>query len=183
VYPFYAIPDWYGTGGYVGLDGTNFFSTFTEPLGEPGPDGLPPQVRSLVDDGPIVEYLNKVEGQPVICEANEQYAESAFGRISVTTGLPCIFNWYLHEYLWRTIYKISEFSARIADIETIYTTDDISAAKAALAKYNAKYVVVGLLERTRFPGMINDDLLKSLGAVVVQSNDSYLVEVQYDGEP
>ncbi|MDR2752085.1 MAG: DUF2298 domain-containing protein, partial [Clostridiales bacterium] len=177
VYPFYAIPGWYGKGRtYAGLDGTQFLSTYKETLGEPGPEGPPKEVLSMVDDVPIVEYLNNIKGQPVICEANE-FAYKSYGRISATTGLPDIFNWYYHQVLWRTEDRKPEFDERIQDIKTIYTTSDPSAAKAALDKYKVKYIVVGLLERTKFSDRLNEELIKSLGTIVVQSNSTYLLEV------
>ncbi|MDR2749960.1 MAG: DUF2298 domain-containing protein, partial [Clostridiales bacterium] len=150
VYPFYAIPGGYGSlslGNYKGLNGIKFMETYEAKVLDRS-DENEVAVQVFVDDAPIVEYLNKVKGQPVICEANH-YSYTVFGRIASFTGLPDIFNWYTHQELWRSS-KFDEFTERVDDIQKIYCGDDPAVTTSILQKYNVKYIVVGLIERTKF---------------------------------
>jgi YYY domain-containing protein len=179
IYPFYAIPGWYGElklGNYKGLDGTQYLLTYEERLQEPGEDGIePPLELSMVDDYPIAQYLKKVKGQPVICEANGE-GYTSFGRISSITGLPDLFNWFWHEGLWRNS-DFDSYNERIFDIENIYTSEDPAYVSDILRKYNVKYIVVGKLERSKYGSRIQEGLLLGLGEVVVESNGTYLIKV------
>jgi YYY domain-containing protein len=177
VYPFYAIPGSYGSlslGNYKGLNGIKFMETYkSKVLDRNDPDE--PEIEAFVDDVPIVEYLNKVKGQPVIVEANH-LSYTPFGRIASFTGLPDIFNWYTHQELWRSS-KFDEFNERVDDIRNIYCGEDPAVTTSLLQKYNVRYIVVGQLERTKFGDAIQQELIKSLGSIVVQSNETYLLEL------
>ncbi|MDR2648444.1 MAG: DUF2298 domain-containing protein [Clostridiales bacterium] len=191
MYPFYAITGWYGSthfSNYKGLDGTRYMLTYEEQLtklaDEIFPEGQEPQgepeswprVLSMADDYPIVQYINQhVKGQPVIAEANH-YSYTRFGRISANTGLPNIFNWWTHELLWRNAHE-AEFGGRMEDLESLYTTADADSARGVIEKYNISYIIVGKLERAKYRRGVNENLLRSLGSVVCQSNDTYLIKV------
>jgi len=118
-----------------------------------------------------------IQGQPIIVEANGD-AYTSFGRISVKTGLPTIFNWFTHQWLWRASDGNHEdFFIRIADIEMLYTTHHIEDAWYVIDKYNIEYIVVGRLEQRRFPYGINVELLLSLGEPIFSYGESVLIKV------
>ncbi|MDR1638803.1 MAG: DUF2298 domain-containing protein [Clostridiales bacterium] len=175
IYPFYAIEGWYGKfslGAYKGLNGIAYMETYKEKLSdsEDAVDEL-----SMVDDIPIIEYLKKVKGQPAICEAND-YSYTSFGRIASATGLPDIFNWYTHQQLWRNS-DHDAFNARVVDVEQVYTSGNVQTITGVLDMYNVEYVVVGKLERKKFGDRIQEQAIKDLGEIVVESNGTYLVKV------
>jgi len=190
-YPFIAIHQWFGSvsfANYKGLDGIKYMLTFREQLtkltDETFPEGQEPtgdpsswpQVESLKDDYQIIQYINEnVKGQPVIAEANH-LSYTTFGRVAANTGLLDIFNWYTHELLWRNSHE-SEFRERTDDLFYLYTTPDKSTADRIIAKYNISYIMVGQLERAKFRNIINENTLRSLGEIVSQSNDTYLIKV------
>jgi len=190
-YPFYAVRGWFGglqISRYKGLDGMQYMLTYQEqltklddetfPAGQE-PTGDPstwPRELSLEDDYPIIQYINKnVKGQPVVAEANH-LSYTSFGRIAANTGLVDVFNWYTHELLWRNTHS-SEFQERINDLFYLYTTSDVSTARHITDKYHIAYIMVGKLERTKYRNTINEDTLRSLGTIVCQSNDTYLIKV------
>ena len=192
MYPFYSIQGWYGSmhfSNYQGLDGLKYMLTHQEqltrleeesfPEGEE-PEGDPeswPWVLSLVDDYPIVQYINEnIKGQPVIAEASH-LSYTTFGRVTANTGLPGIFNWRTHQLLWRNKDEM-KFDERIWDLEDLYTTDDANLARYIIDKYNIRYIMVGKLERAKYRNRINEDMLRSLGSIAIQVNDTYLIEVQ-----
>jgi YYY domain-containing protein len=183
IYPFYAIGDWYGSqhfSNYKGLDGTKYMLTYSEDLkkienggAESADDGTE---LSLDDDYYVIQYINKnIKGQPVVAEAND-LSYTSFGRIASNTGLPDIFNWYTHQQLWRNS-DFEAFNERVNDIQTLYTSTDEDAVKAVIAKYNVSYIVIGKLERAKFYNNVNESLLRSLGTVVFQQNDTILIQV------
>jgi YYY domain-containing protein len=191
MYPFHAIPGWYGNlhfSNYKGLDGTQYMLTYEEqltwlvderfPEGEEpeGDEGTWPRVLSIADDLPIIQYINKnIKGQPVIAEANWS-SYTRYGRVAANTGLPDIYNWWTHQTLWRNKHS-EESNQRIWDLEALYTTDDPNTARGVIEKYNVSYIIVGKLERARYRQGVNEDLIRGLGEIICQSNDSYLVKV------
>ncbi|MDR3239381.1 MAG: DUF2298 domain-containing protein, partial [Clostridiales bacterium] len=176
IYPFYSIRGWYGSlhfSAYKGLNGIQYMRTHEEKLDE-AEDA--PMVRILEDDYEIIEYIRQnVRGQPTIAEAND-LSYTAYGRVAAATGLPDIFNWYTHQQLWRNS-QTDLFQERIDDISALYTSDDPKAIQQVLRKYDVQYIVVGKLERHKFEGRLNEEMLRSLGTVVFQKNESLLIEV------
>ncbi|MDR3239707.1 MAG: DUF2298 domain-containing protein, partial [Clostridiales bacterium] len=176
IYPFYAIHGWYGNlyfSAYKGLNGIQYMRTYEQKLGG---DEDAPMVRTLEDDYEIIEYIRQnVRGQPTIAEANDA-AYTSYGRVAAATGLPDIFNWYTHQQLWRNSH-IDLFQERTDDISALYTSEDPEAIQQVLQKYGVQYIVVGKLERHKFEGWLNEEMLRSLGTVVFQKNESLLIEV------
>ena len=178
VYPFIAINAWYGPFSgeyrrqYVGLDGLKYMETRVEYFPDEG------HVRVLWEDYHIVRFMNEnIQGQPVIVEVNGD-AYTSFGRISVKTGLPTIFNWFTHQWLWRASDgDHTDFHIRIADIEMLYTTHHIEDAWYVIDKYNIEYIVVGRHEQRRFLDRLNMELLLSLGEPIFSYGESVLIKV------
>ncbi|NWJ45471.1 MAG: hypothetical protein HXX08_06290 [Chloroflexi bacterium] len=71
-----------------------------------------------------------------------------YSRIATFSGYSTVLGWLSHEAQWRggNTATMAEVNQRFKDIKTIYDTGDIALAKQLLAKYNVKYVYVGLIE-------------------------------------
>jgi uncharacterized membrane protein len=111
----------------------------------------------------------------VILEASgDSYTD--YARISANTGLPTVIGWSVHEWLWRGTYDI--VAPRIADVQTLYTTKDLSAAKSLMRKYNISYVVVSSLERQKYPNL-NEQTFSKLGKIVFRSGDTRLYRINF----
>jgi len=103
-------------------------------------------------DYAAIEWLNTyVEGSPVILEApgDKRSAYVYEGRISALTGLPTLLGWGGHELQWRGNYD--EPALREGDIERLFTTEDIEETRMLLTRYGVEYVIIGHLERERYP--------------------------------
>jgi YYY domain-containing protein len=96
-----------------------------------------------------IEWLRAhVQGTPVVLEATgAEYTD--FARVSTFTGLPTVLGWAGHELQWRGNYD--EPGKRIPDIDTLYTSPDLSQVKTLLDRYAIDYVFVGTLERQKYP--------------------------------
>ena len=104
-----------------------------------------------------IQWLNRnVDGTPVILEGvGEDF--SGFARISSRTGLPTIIGWVSHEIQWRGrpdggggSTSDTPFTDRPDEVEEIYTTSDVEAARSLMRKYEVEYVYVGRLEREEY---------------------------------
>lgn len=166
-----SVNAWYGnifdTAGYKGLDAAAFLET------------------EMPDDYLAVNWLNdNVKGTPVVLEANgDSYSDNE--RISMATGLPTVLGWYVHEWLWRGDTTLLE--ERVADIQNIYTAEDVSLVNFLIDKYEIEYLYVGKLEQEKFD-TLNHELLKGLGEVVFESpatgeksHESYIVKINPKG--
>ena len=161
VYPALAIPARAGEyGGPATLDGTAYLAEV-----EPG-------------DTAAIAWLNQnVTGAPVILEApGDGYRAYVYeGRVSAQTGLPTLLGWAGHEHQWRGSYD--EQARREPDIETLYTSVDLSEVLPLLEKYRVRYVYVGPVERARYPaaglakfaGLL--DVVYDRGGVTIYGND------------
>jgi YYY domain-containing protein len=160
IYPFYAIPSWYrhlDPERYEGLDGLAFMQ------------------KEHPDDYDLVIWLREnVQGQPAILEANGD-SYSYYGRISMSTGLPTIQGWYVHEWLWRNDFNI--VNERVEEVKTVYESVDIDMTRKILGKYQIKYIVIGQPERDSFPEL-NEEKLLALGNVVFERPEVKLIEIE-----
>lgn len=158
-YPFYSILGYYGklnTKNYKGVYGLQFMQ------------------RLYPDDYQATVWLNKnVFGQPNILEAvGDSYTD--YERISMATGLPTIEGWLVHEWLWRGSYD--EPGKRSSEVQTIYEAKDINQTKELLEKYHIKYLIVGEMERQKYPN-IDENKLKRLGTKVFESQKTAIYEL------
>jgi len=156
-YPYFSVKSFYGLKNYQGLYGLTYLK-----------DLYP-------DNFQAIEWLNQnVSGQPVILEAvGDSY--TTFGQVSVSTGLPTVQGWIVHEWLWRGGYDGP--AARQADVQKIYETKDINEAKTLLQKYNVKYVFVGAKESEKYPNLNESIFLKIGGQVVFQSGKTKIYQL------
>ena len=124
-----------------------------------------------------IQYLNQnVKGQPYIVEGCDS-SYSDYGRVSVATGLPTVLGWHGHEWLWRG--NTDELQERWDDVTRIYEATDEATERELLEKYEISYIYVGNLEREKY--QVNDPLLKSMGKVVYEDENTYIVEVATSG--
>ncbi|MXW26232.1 MAG: hypothetical protein F4Z77_08105 [Dehalococcoidia bacterium] len=165
----------------VGLDGLRYVERAT-----PGEYGLVRWLRDNVErDAIVVEASGRgwerdAGGAPVLREHASSY-NSAASRVGYRTGLQTPIGWPGHEVTWRG--SSPELRAEIARrqdlVDLVYTASAPSEALAALEALGASYVVVGPLERSRYPdGLLPPfaDFLETVfsqGAVTVYRVPSY----------
>lgn len=168
IYPYFAIKSYYGdifaktneytlAPAYRGLDGETWMNT-THP-----------------EEYAVIKWLRQnTVGRPTILEApGDSYTE--FNVISSYTGLPTVSGWFVHEWLWR---GKSEFPQQRADeVQQIYISPDPEYSRTLLKKYNVTYVIVGVMERQKYPDL---DVSKwdKLGQKVFTSGSTAVYKVQ-----
>jgi uncharacterized membrane protein len=77
------------------------------------------------------------------------------GRVAAVTGRPTLLGWDgSHERLWRigSADALAAISEREKNVPTIYQTTDFVLADQLLSRYGIRYVFVGPVERTLYPG-------------------------------
>lgn len=159
IYPLYSIPGYYGKlefKDYKGLYGLSFLQ------------------KLYPDDYQAILWLNKnVKGQPVVLEAvGDSYTD--YERISMATGFPTIEGWLVHEWLWRGSYD--QPGKRASEVQQIYETNDPNTAKNILSKYQVKYVIVGTMEKNKYPNL-NEDKFQKIGKVVFHHNTTKIYQI------
>ncbi len=159
IYPVFAINSYYrDLKDYQGLNGTKYLSTLY-----PG-------------DYNLINWVNEnIKGQPVILEASgDSYTD--YARISANTGLPTIIGWSVHEWLWRGSYDVA--APRIKDVETLYTTKNLTLFKSLVRKYSISYAVISSLEKSKYPNL-NVSMFKNFGKLIYQNKEAKLYKIFY----
>ena len=122
---------------------------------------------------------DNVQGSPVVLEAVTP-AYRWGNRVSIYTGLPTVVGWQWHQEQQRWNYRHT-ISARIEDVNNIYTTRDIPLALSLMRRYGVSYIYVGQLERLYYPpeglGKFDEMLGDSLERVF-QSDQVSIYRVQ-----
>lgn len=157
IYPYFAISSYFDNlKDFKGLDGTTYLLTLNK------------------DDYEAIQWLNKnILGQPVVLEAQgDSYTD--YERISSNTGLPTVFGWMVHEWLWRGTYSI--VPGRVADVKNLYESTDLAQTKSLLQKYHVQYVYVGSMERTKYP-LLDEEKFNTLGKVVYASGSVKIYKI------
>lgn len=101
IYPYFAIRSFYGSlKTYQGLWGLNYLK------------------NDFPDNFNAINWISKnISGQPVMLEAvGDSY--TTFNQVSVSTGLPTVEGWIVHEWLWRGGYDKPKL--RQDDVQSIY---------------------------------------------------------------
>lgn len=95
-----------------------------------------------------------------------------YARISTRTGLPTVLGWPGHESQWRG--GGEEMGSRMADIQTLYESQNWEEVSTIIQKYNIRYIYVGNLERStynvttaKFDSMLNV-VYSNQGAVIYE---------------
>jgi len=140
--------------------------------------GLTWMMREHFDDYQAIFWLRSglaPGDQPVVVESDgDSYSPTDENRISVFTGTPTVIGWAVHEWLWRGTYDV--VSPRREEVRRIYESDDIEETRAILAKYRARYVVVGTIERTKFV-KLNEEKFMKVGEEAFRSGSTVVYEV------
>ncbi len=106
-------------------------------------------LRALVPDD------TKVVAEAMI-EPSAYHSE--WGRVSAASGIPTILGWPNHERQWRGSGYSVLAGTRLQDVETLYTTSDLSIVQGILKRYGVDYVFVGSTERAAYS--VKGDLAK-----------------------
>jgi len=142
--------------------------------------------------GNLIPYLlcakwfnENVKESPVICEAyGDSYTDNCL--ISAYTGLPTVFGWQTHEWLWRfhgIVDKESDIlisdpdhdvwelyiSPRHTDVDTIYLSESKEDVQSIIDKYQIEYIIMGDMERFHY-GYDNSAVFQQLGERVFDYN-------------
>ena len=170
---------------YIGLDGTAYIETHQSS------DFYDEYGGNLTSYLKGIEWLNaNVKGSPVICEG---YGDSYTDRciVSAYTGLPTVFGWQTHEWLWRYSSVVDKETAksveepeqlvlqrliypRQSEVDIIYESEDPEAIQAVINKYNIRYIILGGLEYAQFDGD-NTDLFYDMFGEPVFSYEDLLI--------
>lgn len=173
----YWLNDW-SRSKYQGLDGTVQLSIKNSDAIEEGQSTS--DYGELMPDYQAIQWLNEnVKGQAVVLEANgESYTD--YNRISAYTGLPTIMGWQTHEWLWRTSASTPSAYGQVVvprqdTVQRIYEGQDPVAVKQLLDIYQVEFIVIGKLERIKFPAL-NEALLQTEGQIVFSYDDLYIIQ-------
>lgn len=166
------------TCGYFGNSAHSWFGEVWKPSQYKGLNATAFLETDFSEDVGGIRWLKEhIEDSLVVLEANgDSYSE--YERVSAMTGLPTVMGWYVHEWLWRG--NLADINARIADIESIYTSTDETQVRKLLEQYDVSYVFVGSCERKKYGEKLNNDMLKKLGEVVYQDEEwqTYIIKVK-----
>ncbi len=91
------------------------------------------------------------EDGPQLQDGGVSYTDA--GRVSSRTGRPTPIGWDAHQVQWRgdTEDNRAEFTRRQDAVDAIYLAEDPAEALAQIDAFDAEYVVLGSLERERYP--------------------------------
>lgn len=156
IFPTVSFPNFYNNfGEYHGLNGETWIKI------------------EMPEKYGVIEYLRKnINGKNMLEAVGESYTH--LNAVSVFSSVPTIEGWRVHEWLWRGGFET--VAAREADVKTIYETTDQELREVLLQRYNIGWIMVGLDEREKYE--VNDSQIKSLGEVVYQNGETYLVKVR-----
>jgi uncharacterized membrane protein len=162
IYPYFSVRSYFGQ-----LTAENYKGIY----------GMKWMADQYPGDDAAIKWLEAetagIEIKPTVVEAvGDSYTD--YGRFSAFTGLPTIVGWPVHEWLWRGSYDIA--SPRIEEVRKIYESDNVFETEQILKRYNAKYLVVGPLERQKYPN-INMAKINKLGSKVFEVSGTIIYYV------
>jgi YYY domain-containing protein len=113
----------------------------------PSLDGLGWLRERAPGDVAAIDWLRAhAPGTAVVLEGvGPDYSSFGHARISTFTGRPTLLGWAGHELQWS-----HDPGGREQDVRTLYTTTDPATARALVARYGIRYVVVGPIERADY---------------------------------
>lgn len=147
LYPITAgsekIKDRMSVSASISLDGMEFMKTSTY-----FDEGIN---MTLAEDYQAIRWMQKnVVGSPVIVEANT--VEYRWGnRYSIYTGLPGVVGWNWHQRQQRGVVPSNWITDRVDEVNNFYSTTDLFETKEFLKKYEISYIIVGQLEKAKYP--------------------------------
>jgi len=136
-------------------------------------DGAAHLDRDYPADAEAIRWLQTAPDGIIIEAVGDSYSPEGHGRISTYTGLPTVIGWLGHEAQWRGTYEGLE--PRKNDIELLYQTNSWEEAHTILERYNVRYVIVGMLERSTY--RVNELKFQRHLPTVFQSGEVIVYEV------
>ena len=159
-YPPLAVSGGYAPparGDYRGLDGLAFL-----------------KAKDAGDYAAALWLRDREPRQVAILEAyGDSYSDH--GRISMATGLPTVQGWYVHEWLWRGDPQVPR--DREGEVRRVYESPGSPEARKVLDRYGIRYIVVGEIERKKFP-TLDEAGLEALGKQVFSSGKTRIIQVE-----
>ena len=158
---------------YKQLDGTAYIDYYASSIVPENYAGNLSSYKVCVD-----WFNTNIKGDPVICEAyGDSYTDSCI--ISAYTGLPTVFGWQTHEWLWRFHGIVDKqqdllvsdpekdvwaiyITPRHNDVDTIYLSESPEEVQALIDKYQIQYIIIGDMERFKY-GYDNSYIFALLG--------------------
>ncbi|HNJ12254.1 MAG TPA: DUF2298 domain-containing protein [Anaerolineales bacterium] len=118
------------------------------------------QNLTLNEDYRAIRWMqDNVQGSPVIVEAapaGRQYEWHS--RFTIYTGLPGVVGWQWHQQQQRVLFS-QQIIDRGIEVDAFYNSLDQDSVRKFLAKYEARYIIVGQLEQAKYmpidPGIPN----------------------------
>jgi len=106
----------------------------------------------LSQDYHAIRWMQEnIEGSPVIVEGN--MVEYHWGtRYTIYTGLPGVVGWNWHQRQQRALVPDTWIFDRVEAVHEFYQTTDLDWTRDFLDTYQVSYIVLGQLERARYPG-------------------------------
>jgi len=106
----------------------------------------------LSQDYRAIRWMQEnIQGSPVIVEANQ--VEYHWGtRYTIYTGLPGVVGWSWHQRQQRNLVPHEWVWERVNDVHEFYETTDFEKARDFLQTYDVKFIILGQLERAKYPG-------------------------------
>jgi YYY domain-containing protein len=174
IYPFFAVRSYFGgLRQYSGIDGLTWMKTEY-------PDDYTAMLwlrqHATRNKQQVCKLMSHVSCfmSPVIVEADgDSYTD--YARFSAFTGLPTIIGWPVHEWLWRGTYDV--VAPRREDVRLLYESADVDQTKRLLDLYAVQYVLVGTLEREKYPLLLEDKWVM-LGDRVFESGNTAIYQMR-----
>ncbi len=164
IYPYFSVK--------------SYFNSLNENKGLSGTSWLQ---QKYPENWAVIRWLRQTITDPhtVVLEAQgDSYQDPVSGKpynqISTFTGLPTVAGWFVHEWLWRGYESIA---LRAADVRTIYDSPDIETTRTLIKKYEIKYIVVGEMEREKYPTLKQEKFEKLGGRVVYSAGNTSIYKI------
>ena len=111
-------------------------------------DGMAWLDRTAPADAAAIRWLRRRQPRSatVLEAVGPDFDPAGTARVSTFTGLPTVLGWAGHEIQWG-----HSPGRRGRDVEQIYATRSVAAARKLLDRYGVRYVFFGSLERRRYP--------------------------------
>ncbi|MBI3385805.1 hypothetical protein HY031_01840 [Candidatus Gottesmanbacteria bacterium] len=159
IYPIFSVRSYFNSlTHYEGLWGLTWFA------------------RDYPDDYAAMLWLNsqvRPGSRFTIVEADgDSYTDSA--RFSTFTGIPTIIGWPVHEWLWRGSYDV--VSPRRDIVRLVYEAKDSRVVQDFLRRFDVRYIIIGSLERQKYPDFI-EEKFTALGRVVFRQGKTTIYQV------
>ncbi len=143
-----------------------------------GLDGLAFLEEQRPGEGQAVDWLleNAPPGSALLEADGDSYTNAA--RLSMATGIPTVLGWYVHEWLWRG--GTRAVNDRRAQVRVAYELPRLTAVRERLLAYGVRYIVIGDLERARFPAL-DEAGLSAFGRLAFEAGTLRIIELDPGG--